>query len=81
MTYSEWRVLSQAPLLEQVHFSITKRGATQLRTRKRSAGNGNLVPAISLSTDLPAGMTLQSFFLQQKNMKEQLQTYLPPIED
>ena len=52
-----------------------------MKLSKRSSGNGNLVPAVSLSTDLPPGMTLQSFFLQQKNMQKQLQNYLPPIED
>jgi len=49
-----------------------------LKLSKRSSGNGKLVPAVSISTDFPPGMTLQSFFLSQKQMMRQLQNYNPP---
>lgn len=50
-----------------------------MKLSKRSTGNGKLVPAISVSTDFPPRMTLQSFFLSQKQIIQQLQQYTPPL--
>ena len=49
-----------------------------MKLSKRTSGKGNVVPAISLSTDLPPGMTLQTFFLKQKQIERELVQYLPP---
>tara|TARA_R110001592_G_scaffold252116_1_gene514841 strand:- start:1276 stop:1503 length:228 start_codon:yes stop_codon:yes gene_type:complete len=40
-----------------------------IKLGKRIAGRGNVVPAVSVATDFPPGMTLQSFFLQQKQFE------------
>jgi len=40
-----------------------------IKLGKRASKKGNVVPAISIGTDLPNGMTLQAFFLSQKQNK------------
>lgn len=41
-----------------------------IKLGKRTAKKGNTVPSISISTDLPNGMTLQEFFLKQKQTQD-----------
>ena len=44
---------------------------------RKSMGNNRSVPVVSVSTDFPPGVTLQEFFLAQRNKLRELGSVVP----